>query len=184
MEKETWGLEKRSREKKWKKGLKKTKIYAITILIDLIQLIRLRQIIQFAERGVKTMFVLDYRDRRPIYEQLTDRLKESIVRGIWSEDEQLPSVRSLAVDLSINPNTIQRAYAELERQGFIYSVKGKGSFVAQRDGIRKMKERELSEKAAEFVQDGCAAGFSLGELVQMVQDAFAVCEEAEGGRKV
>ena len=76
------------------------------------------------------MFILDYKDRRPIYEQLTDRLKEAIAHEIWKENEQLPSVRSLAVDLSINPNTIQRAYAELERQGFIYSVKGKGSFVA------------------------------------------------------
>lgn len=133
------------------------------------------------------MFVLDYRDRRPIYEQLTDRLKESIVRGVWNEEEQLPSVRSLAVDLSINPNTIQRAYAELERQGFIYSVKGKGSFVAPKDGIRKMKERELAEKAAGFVKDGRAAGFSLEEMTQMVQDAFfqcETCEKAEGGGRV
>ena len=81
------------------------------------------------------MIVLDYRDRRPLYEQVTERFKELIVREILPQDAQLPSVRSLASELSINPNTIQRAYAELERQGYIYSVKGKGSFVAEKSRI-------------------------------------------------
>lgn len=76
------------------------------------------------------MIVIDYSDHRPIYEQITDRFRQLIVRNILAPETQLPSVRSLAVELSINPNTIQRAYQELERQGFIYSVKGKGSFVS------------------------------------------------------
>ena len=75
------------------------------------------------------MIHLDYKDSRPIYEQVADRLKELMILGVLEEDVQMPSVRSLATELSINPNTIQRAYAELERNGFIYSVKGRGSFV-------------------------------------------------------
>ena len=68
------------------------------------------------------MINLDYKDKRPIYEQIIDKMKELMVMGVIPENAQLPSVRSLAVELSINPNTIQRAYAELERQGYIYSV--------------------------------------------------------------
>lgn len=69
------------------------------------------------------------RSRKPIYEQLVDKLKELIINEVLKTDEQLPSVRTLAQQLTINPNTIQKAYRELEIQGFIYSVKGKGSFV-------------------------------------------------------
>jgi len=65
------------------------------------------------------MIILDYRDRRPIYEQIMERFQELMVSGVMEQDSQLPSVRSLAMDLSINPNTIQRAYAELERKGYI-----------------------------------------------------------------
>lgn len=89
------------------------------------------------------MIVLDYRDRRPIYEQLTDKLSELMLRGVLKEDEQLPSVRSLATELSINPNTIQRAYAELERQGLTYSVKGRGSFVAENSFIKEKRMQEI-----------------------------------------
>ena len=83
------------------------------------------------------MIILDYRDRRPIYEQIMERFQELMVSGVMEQDSQLPSVRSLAMDLSINPNTIQRAYAELERKGYIYSVKGKGSFVADNTMIKE-----------------------------------------------
>ena len=72
------------------------------------------------------MFELDVRSRKPIYEQLVDKLKELIMNEILKPDEQLPSVRTLAQELTINPNTIQKAYRELEAQGFIYSLKGKG----------------------------------------------------------
>ena len=65
---------------------------------------------------------LDYKDRRPIYEQVTEKLASMMMLGVLEENSQLPSVRSMAVALSINPNTIQRAYAELERQGYIYSL--------------------------------------------------------------
>ena len=68
------------------------------------------------------MIVLDYRDRRPLYEQVTEKLEELMFSGVLPPDSRLPSVRSMATELSINPNTIQRAYAELERQGYIYSI--------------------------------------------------------------
>src|SRR5690625_6271360 len=76
------------------------------------------------------MFELDLRSRDPIYLQLVDKFKSLIIKNVLKTDEQLPSVRSLAQQLTVNPNTIQKAYRELEAQGYIYSVKGKGSFVA------------------------------------------------------
>ena len=74
------------------------------------------------------MLSLNYRDSQPIYGQIKDGLRRLIVAGALEPNEKLPSVRALAMDLAINPNTIQRAYAELEREGFIYSVPGKGSY--------------------------------------------------------
>ena len=68
------------------------------------------------------MIVLDYQDRRPLYEQVSQKLRQMIEKGILARDQQLPSVRSLAMELSINPNTIQRAYALLEKEGYIYPV--------------------------------------------------------------
>ena len=71
------------------------------------------------------MILIDYKDRRPIYEQVIERFQQMILCGALQPEEAMPSVRSLAMELSINPNTIQRAYQELERQGYIYSIKGK-----------------------------------------------------------
>lgn len=76
------------------------------------------------------MIQLNLRDSRPIYEQIQDEFKKLIISGVLSADEKLPSVRTLASSLSINPNTIQRAYNELEMEGFLYSIPGKGSFVS------------------------------------------------------
>ncbi|MBQ9156330.1 MAG: GntR family transcriptional regulator [Eubacterium sp.] len=89
------------------------------------------------------MIVLDYSDKRPIYEQIVDRMQTLIASGILEPDEKLPSVRSLAVDLSINPNTIQRAYSELERSGFIYSVKGRGNFVRADEDLLMIQQEKL-----------------------------------------
>ena len=82
------------------------------------------------------MILLDLKDSRPIYEQVAERFQELMMLGILEEDSQMPSVRGLAMELSINPNTIQRAYGELERRGYTYSIKGRGSFVGS---IRKLK---------------------------------------------
>ena len=90
------------------------------------------------------MLTLNYRDSRPIYEQIKDGLRRMIVTGAMAQDEKLPSVRALATQLSINPNTIQRAYNELEAEGYIYSVAGKGSFVAEQN-LELAKERHLRD---------------------------------------
>ena len=93
------------------------------------------------------MLTLDYRDSRPIYGQIRDGLRRMIVSGAIEPGEKLPSVRAMAVDLAINPNTIQRAYAELEAEGFIDSVPGKGSFAARNAGDARTRERDPNREA-------------------------------------
>ena len=92
------------------------------------------------------MISLNYRDPRPIYEQLEEKLRRMILSGVIGEGEKLPSVRELASQLAINPNTIQRAYRELEQAGFIYSVPGKGSFAGKLSGVDEGRRRELKER--------------------------------------
>ncbi|WP_330584999.1 GntR family transcriptional regulator [Parablautia muri] len=115
------------------------------------------------------MILIDYRDTRPIYEQVVERFKMLILHGVLTSDEKIPSVRNLAVELSINPNTIQRAYAELERQGYIYTVKGKGNFVSD-SGQLLLKYKE--EIFAEILKI-CKAAFDIGiteeELIQTIR---------------
>ena len=89
------------------------------------------------------MLNLDYRDARPIYEQVRDGLRRLMVTGAIQEGEKLPSVRSLASRLAINPNTIQRAYEALEAEGYLYSVPGKGSFAAPHTGVDQGRKEEL-----------------------------------------
>ena len=104
------------------------------------------------------MIILDYRDRRPIYEQVISRFQELMLTGALEKDSQLPSVRSLAMELSINPNTIQKAYAELERQGYIYSIKGKGSFVADNGHVKEAGRQEVLQRQVDLAKEACALG--------------------------
>ena len=108
------------------------------------------------------MFQLNYRDGRPIYEQVRDGLRQLLVAGAIAPGEKLPSVRQLASQLAINPNTIQRAYEALEQDGYVYSVLGKGSFAAQRDEIDHTRREELlarlDEVAGELMQLGMTPG--------------------------
>ena len=87
--------------------------------------------------------LIDYQDSRPIYEQIVEHYKKLILKGAMVPDEQMPSVRSLAVELATNPNTVQKAMAELERQGFVYTVKGRGSFVADNRMLVGAKRDEI-----------------------------------------
>lgn len=91
------------------------------------------------------MITVDMRDRKPIYEQLIDNIRTLAVQGHLKPDEHLPSVRVLAAELAINPNTIQKAYAELERQNVIYSLPGRGNFISPDIGAvaKQEKERQL-----------------------------------------
>ena len=89
------------------------------------------------------MIKLDYQNQSPIHEQITLGIKELIITGALKKDEQLPSVRELSVELTVNPNTVQRAYKTLESQGIIYSVRGKGNFVAEVKNIAKEQITEI-----------------------------------------
>lgn len=126
------------------------------------------------------MFELDMRSRKPIYEQLVEKLKELIINGVLKPDEQLPSVRALAQQLTINPNTIQKAYRELESQGFIYSQKGKGSFVSPKRFARdKEKIEEMKAEIERLVLEALYLGVSQEELIEIIQKA----QLAKGGRE-
>ena len=115
------------------------------------------------------MIVLDYRDRRPLYEQVTEKLEELMFSGVLPPDSRLPSVRSMATELSINPNTIQRAYAELERQGYIYSIQGKGSFVSDgrylAEGIRKDWEKQFDAA----IEEALRIGVSYQDMIKILE---------------
>lgn len=128
------------------------------------------------------MILLDYKDRRPIYEQVVEKLKDLMIRGILEQDVQLPSVRSLATDLSINPNTIQRAYGELERRGFIYSIKGKGSFVADTSSIKALKTSELRLKLADWTLEAKQAGLTEDKVHIWVAEEWN-CQKQQAGEE-
>lgn len=89
------------------------------------------------------MLQLNYRDAKPIYEQIKEGIRHLLLTNAIAADEKLPSVRELASNLAINPNTIQRAYKELESEGYVYSMKGKGTFAAATDFIHRSREQEL-----------------------------------------
>lgn len=117
------------------------------------------------------MISLNYRDSRPIYEQIRDGLRKLIVTGALSADEKLPSVRALAAQLAINPNTIQRAYNELEGEGYIYSVPGKGSFPAANAAADSARRAELLTQVRELLSELRYLGVSQQELLNLVKEA-------------
>ena len=121
------------------------------------------------------MISLNYRDSRPIYEQIKDGLRKLIVTGAIAADEKLPSVRALATQLSINPNTIQRAYNELEGEGYIYSVPGKGSFATGETDAAASRRQELLAKTRELLAELRYLGVTREELTALLQ------EEPSGG---
>ncbi|MBP2239575.1 GntR family transcriptional regulator [Cytobacillus eiseniae] len=117
------------------------------------------------------MFELDIRSRKPIYEQLVEKLKELIITEVLKTDEQLPSVRLLAQQLTINPNTIQKAYRELEVQGYIYSIKGKGSFVSPAsDGFNTEKLLKVKKDIMKLVSEAMYLGVTADELITMIKE--------------
>ena len=115
------------------------------------------------------MIIIDYKDTRPIYEQIVERFKTLILKGAMQADEQIPSVRSLAMELSINPNKIHKAYAELERQGFIYTVKGRGNFVSGDSGLVDKRKKEYVGKILLLVSEVLEIGMSKAELIREIE---------------
>lgn len=99
------------------------------------------------------MIQLNYRDSKPIYEQIKDGLKRLVITGAIATDEKLPSVRELASQLAINPNTIAKAFRELEQEGYIYTITVRGSFAADRKDISAGRNDELLKKFDEIVKE-------------------------------
>ncbi len=126
------------------------------------------------------MIILDYRDTRPLYEQIVDKFQMLILSGALEPNSRMPSVRSLAVELSINPNTIQRAYSELERNGFLYTVKGKGNYVAYSDSLKDVRKQEILEKLRDLKKEALSMGMTVKELTEFLeQEDTAVAGQKE-----
>ena len=113
------------------------------------------------------MLGIDYRDSRPIYQQVKDNLRRMMVTGVLLPGDKLPSVRALAGQLSINPNTIQRAYAELEAEGYVVSVTGKGNFVAEGDTQNQARRQELLAKMRPMMEELKALGMTAEEFAAL-----------------
>ena len=123
------------------------------------------------------MFTIDYKSRVPLYQQIVDNVEKLTLRGLLLPEQQLPSVRALAVELSINPNTIAKAYGELEAKGLIYSLPGRGSFVAENPAkLRENARAQLREEMSALRQEGYGMGFSDAELDEIWQSSREECK--------
>lgn len=127
----------------------------------------------FFREGGKSLIVLDFRDRRPIYEQIEEKLKELMMKGVLEKDSVLPSVRSLAVDLSINPNTIQRAYRDLEKDGWIYTIKGRGSFVSGDSSVINRKKGEVMDEIISCARKAKDTGIEEKDIIKRIHEVFS-----------
>lgn len=109
---------------------------------------------------------LNHRDPRPIYQQVKESIRQLIISGVLLPESKLPSVREVAGHLAINPNTIQRAYRELESEGFIYSIPGKGSFICERHEINDEERKKLWAAFDQAVKELKYLGVSSEELME------------------
>lgn len=128
-------------------------------------------VVQF---GGDTVIRLDYKDSRSIHEQIEDGIKNLIERKVFRENDQLPSVRELSVSLTVNPNTVQKAYRNLEAQGYIYSVKGKGSFIAS---ARTAKDPKKVEALYKTLLETAQSLMYLGESPENIEKALKEIKE-------
>lgn len=122
------------------------------------------------------MLHLDYRDARPIYEQVKDGLRRLMVTGIIQEGEKLPSVRALASSLAINPNTIQKAYEALEAEGYVCSVPGKGSFAASQAGVDDNRRASLLEQWEALLPELFYLGCTVDELCSRIREKGGIAQ--------
>jgi GntR family transcriptional regulator len=120
-------------------------------------------------------------DARPIYLQIMEEVRRAIALGLVEADEPLPSVRQLATDLRINPNTVQQAYRELERDGLVYARRGRGTFVAELRSTKRERQVLAREVAERAVRDAYGRGLTVEELVEAVRRLAET--EKRAGRK-
>ncbi len=124
------------------------------------------------------MIQLDLSDHRPLYEQIKEKMKELIIAEILKPDDKIPSVREMAQQLTINPNTIQRAYRNLETEGYIYSVRAKGSFVAPVSRVHeKTESTELTDEMENLVKRARFLGIKKETLIDLIDGVYEKKEE-------
>ena len=123
------------------------------------------------------MILLDYRDKRPISEQVVEKLERLIASGGLEPLTKMPSVRSLAMELSVNPNTIQRAYTQLEQDGYLYSVCGRGSFVTAENEWKDSRQKKVLLEWQEITRQAKESGLSEETLTAKLQAIYG-----EGGQ--
>lgn len=137
----------------------------------------LKRIVQLVQMGGCDLIQLNYRDSKPIYEQIKDGFRKLIISNSLSVNEKLPSVRELASSLAINPNTIQKAYRELESEGYTYTVAGKGTFVAEHREVFDTRQHELLEEFDEVVEELYFLSVKKKDLIERMDHL------AEGGKQ-
>ena len=119
----------------------------------------------------------EFQDHLPIYAQLMDTLKRRIITGRYLPGEKLPSVRELAAEAGINPNTVQRAFSELEREGLIYTQRATGKYVTENaDEIKSARQALAKTQVAEFLSNMQSLGYSVGDVIVLLQ-SFNESEE-------
>ena len=119
----------------------------------------------------------EFQDHLPIYAQLMDTLKRRIITGRYLPGEKLPSVRELAAEAGINPNTVQRAFSELEREGLIYTQRATGQYVTEHaDEIKSARQALAKTQIAEFLSNMQSLGYSVGDVIVLLQ-SFNESEE-------
>ncbi len=123
------------------------------------------------------MINLDFRDGRSLHEQIESGIKELIIGGILKQDDKLPSVRELSVSLTVNPNTVQRAYKQLETDGFIYSVKAKGNFVAPFEKIDTKRTTDIYDEIKSLIKELKFLGEDEALVTKFISDIYSEKEE-------
>ena len=118
------------------------------------------------------MITIDYQSKLPLYEQISERFETLILRGSLPPGSQMPSVRSLAMELSINPNTIQKAFALLEQQGYIYPVRGRGNYVADTAQLAENKKCSLLEEIRRLLRQGKELGITRSEYIAVLNGLY------------
>ena len=118
------------------------------------------------------MILLDYRDKRPIYEQMVEKLERLIASGGLEPMTKMPSVRSLAMELSVNPNTVQRAYAQLEQDGYLYTVSGRGSFVTTESEWKNSRQAKVLAQWQEITALAKETGLSEEKLTEKLHEIY------------
>lgn len=115
------------------------------------------------------MIQLNYRDAKPIYEQIEDGVRKLVVTNALAVNEKLPSVRELASRLAINPNTISRAYRELEKEGYVYTISGKGTFVAEGEHVMEHRTSDLMKSFDDVVSELMFLAVDSEQLQQRIE---------------